>query len=147
MLNFYDFIQVFVFTRNHHLKVVISGKYKNLYFIFCLNLTLFYSTLPCNKDISRLPGNFPILHRFIKRMTDLHLVITDRSLSSVTLPKSWNDVSIKHYTITLMSISFSLPFSLDLSKEIRRHFSYFIHIIASVRRWTMVRKCGWYFAI
>ena len=23
-------MQVFVFTRNHHLKVVISGKYKNL---------------------------------------------------------------------------------------------------------------------
>ena len=30
MFNFCDFIQVFVFTRNHHLKVVISGKYKNL---------------------------------------------------------------------------------------------------------------------
>ena len=30
MLNFYDFIQVFVFTRNHHLKVVICGKYINL---------------------------------------------------------------------------------------------------------------------
>ena len=30
MLNYCDFIQVFVFTTNHHLKVVISGKYKNL---------------------------------------------------------------------------------------------------------------------
>ena len=30
MLNFCDFIQVFVFTRNHHLKVVIGGKYINL---------------------------------------------------------------------------------------------------------------------
>ena len=30
MLNFCDFIQVFVFTRNHHLKEVISGKYINL---------------------------------------------------------------------------------------------------------------------
>ena len=30
MLNFFDFIQVYVFTTNHHLKVVISGKYKNL---------------------------------------------------------------------------------------------------------------------
>ena len=36
MLNFCDFIQVFVFTRNHHLKRVFlqvapSGKTKNLY--------------------------------------------------------------------------------------------------------------------
>ena len=30
MLKFCDFIQVCVFTTNHHLKVVISGKYKNL---------------------------------------------------------------------------------------------------------------------
>ena len=30
ILIFYDFIQVFVFTTNHHLKVVICGKYKNL---------------------------------------------------------------------------------------------------------------------
>ena len=30
MLDFCDFIQVFVFTPNHHLKVVISGKNKNL---------------------------------------------------------------------------------------------------------------------
>ena len=29
ILNFCDFIQVYVFTRNHHLKVVISGKYIN----------------------------------------------------------------------------------------------------------------------
>ena len=28
MLIFYDFIQVYVFTPNHHLKVVICGKYK-----------------------------------------------------------------------------------------------------------------------
>ena len=25
MLNFYDFIQVFVFTTNHHLKAMLSG--------------------------------------------------------------------------------------------------------------------------
>ena len=30
MLIFCDFIQVYVFTTNHHLKVVICGKYKNL---------------------------------------------------------------------------------------------------------------------
>ena len=30
MLNFCDFIQVYVLTTNHHLKVVICGKYKNL---------------------------------------------------------------------------------------------------------------------
>ena len=30
ILNFYDFIQVFVYTTNHHLKVVICGKYINL---------------------------------------------------------------------------------------------------------------------
>ena len=29
MLNFCDFIQDFVFTTNHHLKVVIYGKYIN----------------------------------------------------------------------------------------------------------------------
>ena len=85
----------------------------------------------------RLPGNFPILRRFIKRMTDLHLLCHSAKVME----------SIKHYTIILMSISFSLPFSLDLSKGIRRHFSYFIHIIASVKRWIMVGKCGWYFAI
>ena len=30
MLDFYDFIQVYVFTTDHHLKVVICGKYINL---------------------------------------------------------------------------------------------------------------------
>ena len=30
MLNFCDFILVYVFTTNHHLKVVIGGKYINL---------------------------------------------------------------------------------------------------------------------
>ena len=29
MLNFYDFIQVFVFTRNHHLKVGLNLCYNN----------------------------------------------------------------------------------------------------------------------
>ena len=30
MLNFCDFIQVFVFTRNHHLKVYLLALYKNV---------------------------------------------------------------------------------------------------------------------
>ena len=30
MLNFCDFIQVYLFTTNRHLKVVIGGKYINL---------------------------------------------------------------------------------------------------------------------
>ena len=75
----------------------------------------------------RLPGNSQMLHRFIKKV-------------SVTLQRSWKAVFIKYYIIILMSISFSHPFSLVSSKRIPRHSSYCIHIIVSVRRWTMVRN-------
>ena len=38
MLNFCDFIQVFVFTRNHHLKPYMPGEHFRLYMLdesFC----------------------------------------------------------------------------------------------------------------
>ena len=39
MLNFCDFIQVFVFTRNHHLKSVLLRKFQSEKYIANLNNT------------------------------------------------------------------------------------------------------------
>ena len=36
MLNFCDFIQVFVFTTNHHLKIFVRGTFQGFY--YCSNL-------------------------------------------------------------------------------------------------------------
>ena len=50
MLNFCDFIQVFVFTRNHHLKEILvvlefCGNWSGL-ITLCKNITLFWSCGP-----------------------------------------------------------------------------------------------------
>ena len=83
--------------------------------------SLFNSSL--QQGFFRLPGNSQMLHRFIKRMTDLYLLITDQFLFSVTMQRSWKDVFIKYYIIILMSISSSHPFSLASFKEILRYSS------------------------
>ena len=46
MLNFCDFIQVFVFTRNHHLKLKTANKLNAFKVIFALTVTLPLDKVP-----------------------------------------------------------------------------------------------------